>query len=140
MNASTTGGDSNSGIGRVRVSSEFVALRVAEPYLSIDLTRTSVERGKSGELTGTVKINRAFEGRATVRLKQLPRGVKMLEPAPAITAKDKQVTFRIAADSDALAGLYKGISCDVTFEEEGQSVHSTTGNGTLRVDLARTSL
>jgi hypothetical protein len=139
MNASTTGGDSYSGLGRVRVSSEFVELKVAEPYLSIDLTRTSVERGKTGELTGMLKMNRPFEGNATLKLMQLPRGVKMLEPGPSITAKDKQVTFRVAADPDALAGLYKGITCEVTFSEAGQSVHSTTGNGTLRVDLARTS-
>src|SRR5207244_858065 len=39
MNASTVGGDPFSGIGRVRVSSEFVELRVMAPYLSIELRR-----------------------------------------------------------------------------------------------------
>ena len=139
MNASTTGGDSYSGLGRVRVSSEFVELKVAEPYLSVELARTSVERGKKGELTGTIKINRPFEGKATLKLLQLPRGVKMVEPGPSITAKDKQVTFRVEADPDALAGLYKGITCEVTYTDAGQTVHSTTGNGTLRVDVARTT-
>ena len=62
MNASTTGGDAYSGIGRVRVSSEFVELKVAEPYLSIELTRTSVERGKKGEIVGTLKVNAAVRG------------------------------------------------------------------------------
>ncbi len=140
MNASTTGGDAYSGIGRVRVSSEFVDLRIAEPYLSIELLRTSVEQGKKGEITGTLKINRPFEGKATVKLLQLPRGVRMLEPAPEITAKDKQVVFRVEADADALTGLNKGIACEVTFTEAGQTVHSTTGNGTLRVDLPRSSV
>jgi hypothetical protein len=140
MNASTTGGDAYSGIGRVRVSSEFVELRVAEPYLSIELMRTSVERGKRGEIVGTVKVNRPFEGKASVRLLQLPRGVKMLDPAPEITAKDKQVVFRIEADADALTGLNKGVACEVTFTDAGQTVHSTTGNGILRVDLPRASL
>jgi hypothetical protein len=140
MNATTTGGDAYSGIGRVRVSSEFVDLKIAEPYLSIELTRSSVERGKKGEITGTLKINRPFEGKARVKLQQLPRGVKMLDPAPEITAKDKQVVFRIEADADALTGLNKGITCEVTFTEAGQTVHSTTGSGILRVDLPRTSL
>ena len=140
MNASTTAGDAYSGIGRVRVSSEFVELKVAEPYLSIELTRTSVERGKKGEIVGTLKVTRPFEGKATVRLLQLPRGVKMLEPGPVITAKDKDVVFRIEADPDALAGLYKGISCEVAFREAGQMVHSTTGSGILRVDVARAAL
>jgi hypothetical protein len=73
-------------------------------------------------------------------LQQLPRGVKMLEPAPEITAKDTQVVFRIEADADALTGLNKGITCEVTFSEAGQTVHSTTGNGILRVDLPRATL
>jgi hypothetical protein len=140
MSGSTTTGDSYSGIGRVRVSSEFVELRTAEPYLSIELLRSSVERGKRGEITGTVKINRPFTGKATVKLQQLPRGVKMLEPAPTISATDKEVMFRIEADPDALAGLYKGVTCEVEFKQEGQAVHSHTGSGILRVDMARSSL
>src|SRR5260370_543754 len=90
MNASTTGGDAYSGIGRVRVSSEFVDLKIAEPYLSIELLLTSVEHGKKGEITGTLKINRPFEGKATVKLLQLPRGGRRLEPGPEITAKDSK--------------------------------------------------
>jgi Bacterial pre-peptidase C-terminal domain len=140
MNASTTGGDAYSGIGRVRVSSEFVELKVAEPYLSIELTRTSVERGKKGEILGTLKVSRPFEGKATVKLLQLPRGVKMVEPGPTITAKDKDIVFRIEADTDALAGLYKGVTCEVAFTEAGQTVHSTTGSGILRVDMARSGI
>jgi hypothetical protein len=140
MNGSTTMGDSYSGIGRVRASSEFVELRTAEPYLSIELLRSSVERGKRGEIVGTLKVNRPFPGKASIKLQQLPRGVKMLEPAPAISAGDKEVTFRIEADADALAGLYKGVTCEVEFKEEGQTVHSHTGSGILRVDAARSSL
>ena len=140
MNASTTGGDAYSGIGRVRVSSEFVELRVAQPYLSIELLRSSVEQGKRGEITGTLRFNQPLPGKATIRLQQLPRGVRMLEPAPVITAADKEVVFHVEADPDALAGLYKGITCEVELQEEGQTVHSHTGSGILRVDAARSSL
>jgi hypothetical protein len=140
MSGSTTDGDGYSGIGRVRVSSEFVELRTAQPYLSIELMRSSVERGKRGELVGTLKVARPFPGKATVKLQQLPRGVKMLEPAPTITAADKEIAFHIEADPDALVGLYKGITCEVEFKEEGQTVHSHTGSGILRIDVARSSL
>jgi hypothetical protein len=140
MSGSTTGGDGYSGIGRIRVSSEFVDLRTAEPYLSIELLRSSVERGKRGEIVGTLKVARPFPGKATLKLQQLPRGVKMLDPAPTISANDKEVAFHIEADPDALAGLYKGITCEVEFKEEGQTVHSHTGSGILRIDVARSSL
>jgi len=137
MSGSTTGGDSYSGIGRVRVSSEFVELRTAEPYLSIELQRSSVERGKRGEILGTLKVNRPFSGKAVVKLQQLPRGVKMVEPAPSISAGDKEIVFHVEADPDALAGLYKGVTCEIEFQEDGQTVHSHTGSGILRVDAAR---
>jgi len=137
MSGSTTSGDSYSGIGRTRVSSEFVELKTAEPYLSIELQRSSVERGKRGEIVGTLKVNRPFAGKATVKLQQLPRGVKMVDPAPSIAAGDKEVVFHVEADPDALAGLYKGVTCEVEFKEEGQTVHSHTGSGILRVDVAR---
>jgi hypothetical protein len=64
----------------------------------------------------------------------------MLDPAPTISASDKEVAFRIEADPDALAGLYRGITCEVEFKEEGQAIHSHTGSGILRVDIARSSL
>ena len=137
MNASTTGGDAYSGVGRIRVSSAFAELTVAQPYLSIELQRTAVERGKQTEWTATLKQITPFPGKATVHLTQMPKGVKMVEPAPEITAQDKQVVFHIEADGDALAGLYKGISCEISFSEAGQTIRQHSGNGTLRVDEQR---
>jgi hypothetical protein len=136
MNATTTGGDSFSGIGRVRVSSEFVELRVLEPFLSIELQRTSIERGKRGEIVGVVKLNRTFEGTAKITLQQLPRGVRQVGTTE-ITAKDKEFVVHIEADADALPGLNKGVACEVEFHEGGQTVRSKTGSGTVRIDLAR---
>jgi len=137
INASTTGGDGYSGVGRVRVSSPFVDLKVAEPYLSVDLQRGSVEQGKSAPIVATLHQLQPFEGSATVRLLQLPNGVKMLDPAPQFSAKDSQITFQIAADKDALAGLYKGIIAEITFTQSGQTFKEKSGNGILRIDEAR---
>jgi hypothetical protein len=137
MNASTVGGDGYSGVGRVRVSSKFVDLKVTEPYLSIDMQRGSVEQGKTAQIVATLHQIQPFEGKATVRLQQLPKGVTMLDPAPEFTAKDTQITFQVSADKDALAGLYKGISCEITFVEAGETIKQHTGSGVLRIDEAR---
>jgi hypothetical protein len=138
MNATTKGGDSYSGVGRIRVSSAFVDLKVSEPYLGVELQRAAVQRGQRGQIVGLVKHNQPFEGKATASLKRLPHGVKMVDPAPQISSSDKQVVFQIEADADALVGLYKEISCEVTVIENGQSVRQQTGSGVLRVDPART--
>ena len=137
MSATTTGGDAYSGNGRMRASSEFVELTVSEPYLTIDLKHSAVERGQKGEITGVIRPNKPFPGKATVTLKRLPNGVKMVGAPPEITATDTQVTFQIQADPDALAGLYKDLACEVTVKENGQSIHQQTGSGVLRVDPAR---
>jgi hypothetical protein len=141
MNASTIGGDGYSGVGRVRVSSKFVELKVTEPYLSIDLQRGSVEQGKGAQIVANLKQLQPFEGKATMRLQQLPKGVKMLDPAPEFTAANgggvAQITFQVSADKDALAGLYKGIVCEITFHAAGQTFKEHSGSGILRVDEAR---
>jgi len=137
LNASTTGGDAYSGVGRVRVSSKFADLKVTEPYLTLDIQHSSVEQGKQGQITAIIHQNQPFEGKVVARLQQLPKGVKMLDPAPEISSKDTQVNFRIAADKDALAGLNKGVTCELTFNEAGQVFKMHSGSGVLRVDEAR---
>ncbi len=137
MNATTKGGDAFSGVGRIRVSSAFVDLQVSQPYLGVELQRASIQRGQRGEIVGKIKHNQPFEGQAAVSLKRLPHGVKMVEPGPKITSKDDQVVFQIQADADALVGLYKDISCEVTVTANGQAVRQQTGSGVLRVDPAR---
>src|SRR5260370_29330911 len=135
-----TGGDSFSGSGRVRVSDGLVDLKIAEPLMAIDWKRGSVEKGQTGELIGTVKPNKGFTGTATVVLKNLPKGVQMAGSAPTLTPDSTIVTFKIKADPDALAGLFKDISCEVTVVEDGQSLHQITGSGILRIDPARSTV
>jgi len=96
-----------------------------------------VEQGKSAQIVATLHQMQPFEGAATLRLQQLPKGITMLDPAPQFTSKDTQITFQVAADKDALAGLYKGISCEIAFVEAGQTIKQHTGSGILRIDEAR---
>jgi hypothetical protein len=138
MNASTAdGGDGYTGIGRVRVSSAFVDLKISEPYLSITLNRSAVERGQKAEITAAIQQQKPFPGSAKVTLLRLPKGVKLVDPAPQITVKDTQITFTVQADPEALVGLYKEIACELTVTDNGQSIHQQTGSGILRVDPAR---
>ena len=106
---------------------------------AVDLKRAAVEKGQRGQIIGTLKQNKPFPGTATAVLKRLPKGIKMLEPGPQITSKDQQVVFQIEADSDALTGLYKEIFCEVSVNENGQTVRQQTGSGILRIDPARTT-
>jgi len=139
INASTTGGDSFSGFGRIRVSSEFASIRVSDPYMTVNLQRSSVERGQTAEIAGAVKTNTSFEGKATADLLRLPKGVTLAGPPPQITSTDNRVVFHVNAAPDALPGLYRDIVCEVTLTQNGQVLKQKTGFGVLRVDAAKTA-
>ncbi len=135
--ASTTEGDRESATGNVRVSSEFVELRVSEPYLSVTIPRASIERGQHGKMVCEIKQIKPFTGEAVCALKRLPHGVTVVGPLPKITSNDKKVTFEIEAAPEALVGLYKEIFCEVTLVENGQNVRQQSGAGVLRIDPTR---
>jgi hypothetical protein len=139
INGSTVDGDAFSGFGRVRVSTPFTRLEVSEPYLTIELRRASVERGKTGEIIGVIKPNKPLPATATATLLRLPKGVTLVGNAPEIRSGDKEVVFEVQASSDALLGMYKEIACEVTVVEKGQPIHQQTGSGILRVDPAKTT-
>ena len=139
ITASSTVGDAFSGVGRTRVSSKFVDLTIAEPYVNITILRSAVERGQKGQITATLEQKHPFPGQASLSLKNLPKGVEMVQPAPKITVKDKEITFNVTASPDALAGLYKDLTCEIVITDAGQKLSQQSGNGILRVDPARLS-
>ena len=125
------------GANRTYVCSQPFKLMVAEPHIDAKIARTSIERGKTTNLT--VKLNhlKPFEGTAKTTLTRLPRGVELVEPMREITSADKEVTFTLKATEDCLVGSYQGITLEVTVVEDGQSVRQLTGYGLLRIDAER---
>ncbi len=117
-------------------SSPLVALPVTQPFVNLEFQRASVRRGNAGEITASLKHIKPFTGSARASLVGLPAGVKLLEPFPQITPRDKTCTFRIGVDNDALLGQYKEIRAEIAVQEGDQLVRQQTGAGVLRVDPA----
>ena len=132
--ATTTGGEPDSGVGRVRVSSEIVTLTVAEPFLELVSEPQSIRRGERKRYTWTVKRRSAFDGPAAANLQGLPKGVNVVATPPALTADTQEVSFELEATDDALLGSVPALSCEITVQSGGQEIRQRTGNGTLRVD------
>ena len=137
LNATTTGGDYYSGVGRIRVSSHFIDLKVAQPYVTLNIQRAAVERGGHGQIVCEVKHHQPLPAPAVAELRRLPNGIKLMQPLPMIAPNDSQVSFNIEASSDALVGLYKDIICEVTVTDRGQTIRQQTGSGMLRIDPAK---
>ena len=130
------GGNTRGGVGFHYIASPFVTVEVLEPYLSIELVRTALERGKSGQLIGKIKHLRPFQGKATATLLRLPNGVE-LASTPNILPGTETVAFPLKVAPDTLTGQYKQISCDIAIIDGGQEIHQQTGDGTLRIDAQR---
>lgn len=134
-----SGGDVRSGAGVVYTASNFIDLRVGEPYVEVQIKRASIERTKRTKILCKLKHNRPLPGKAIATLKRLPAGVNVVEPLPAITKDDTQLSFTIEASETALIGQYKDIYCEITIVEDGQQIRQQTGSGTLRIDPKRGS-
>lgn len=135
-----TGGNVRTAAGFHLVCSPFVPLTVGEPYVTVDLVRAAIERGKVGEIVGEISHHKPFSGKATLQLGRLPFGVEQVLPYPTIKAGDKTVAFRVKVTADCLVGQYKDIFCGVAVTDGGQLIKQQTGNGTLRVDVERSVL
>ncbi len=84
MNATTTGGLLfYSGVGRRRVSSKFIDLTVGEPYLTMNIHRTAVERGSRAEIVCDVKHLKPFFGQASACCAACPTGSTCSNPCRA---------------------------------------------------------
>lgn len=132
--ASTAGGEYYLGTGRVRSSSAFVDLAIAEPYVELKNKPAAVRRGEKSVVEWDVTHKKPIPGTAEAVLVGLPKGVTARVPNPKLKAGDSRLTFEIEAGGEALLGQYKELTCEIIVRENGQEIRHRTGKGILRVD------
>ena len=122
-----------SGGGNMLAASEFVKLKVEEPYLSMKINMAAIERGQSGEMVCDLDINRPFEGFAKAELKGLPP-FSVTEQVE-FDSNTSQIRFAINTEEKARAGLTKNLFCFVRVPFSGNLVtHSVGQGGQFRMD------
>ena len=121
--------------GRRSVSSQFVPITVAEPYLNFTLDLAAGLIGQPSALLAKIEHLREFSGEATAELLSLPFGVTS---APVKFTKDQsEITFPLTIAADAKPGKTTALLCKVLVPETGGMVtHQTGQGGTLRIDPA----
>lgn len=127
-------GDTAQGSERIRVSSDVVAIEVAEPFVAFASEPQSVRRGDSILYRWTVQQLRPFEGEAKVRMIGLPVGLIQVGEEPTIRATTSEVFVELAASDEALTGLVNDLKCDVLFSVGDEEIRLRTGSGKLRID------
>jgi len=132
--ATTVGGNSHFGFGAIRVSSKFIEIEVAEPFVELASTPASVRRGGRATVAFAVTPKTSFEGEAEATLLGLPKGVVVVGPPPTFTRESKQIAFEVEASDDALLGAVNGLECELLVKVAGQEIRQRAGKGTLRID------
>ena len=124
-------GEAKTKMGNVRVSSPFVTLDVAEPFLngSIDLATTEV--GKDVTLICELENLQPFDGEAQLTLGSLPHGVTA-QPV-SIKASDKSVKIPLKVPADVKPGKNKNIFAQVLIMKDGQPIPHQIASGTTLV-------
>lgn len=120
--------------GQVRVCSQIVKLKIAEPYFKLTPPKVSIERGQSADFRVAIEPATEFEGPAKLELVNLPHGVSAppLEVAHGAT----EATFRLTAAADARLGRRRNVSVRAVLTDLGESVTHTRGGGEIVVDPA----
>jgi hypothetical protein len=132
--ATTVGGNSHAGFGAIRVSSQFIEIEVAEPFVELASTPASVRRGGRATVAFAVTPKTSFEGEAEAKLLGLPKGVAVVGPPPTFTRESTQIAFEVEASDDALLGAVSGLECELLVKVAGQEIRQRAGKGTLRID------
>jgi hypothetical protein len=121
------------GGGIWRAASDFIDLKIEEPYLSMKINMAAVQRGQDGEMLCDLNVKRPFEGIATAELKGLP-------PFSATTkiefdSNTSQISFPISTEDKSRAGLTKNLFCYVKIPYSGELItHSAGQGGQIRLD------
>lgn len=124
------------GTGFDFVASNQINIQVVQPYVEVKLARTAIERQQDGMIMAHLTHLRPLPGAVTARLLRLPAGTELIHPVT-IKPGAKEVSFPISISKDCLTGMYKDITCEITIQENGQTITQLSGDGTLRVDAER---
>jgi hypothetical protein len=121
------------GNGPVWVSSQLATLRIAPPYIALQMEKASVEQGKATDLFAKVTVQTPFEGGAKVQLVGLPP--KTTAPELEITKEAKEIAFKVTADAASPAGQHRNLFCQAVIVENGEPILHAVGGTELRIDV-----
>ena len=125
-------GTATVGDGPVWVSSQLATIEVAAPFVAFNMERIASEQGKDVELFCKVQQNKAFEGKAKVRLVGLPTKVTAAEVE--IDKTTKEIAFKVTVDKTSPPGQHRNLFCQLVLTQNGEPVVMNAGYSELRID------
>ena len=119
--------------GQFLAASEFIGLKVEEPYVSLKINMPAIQRGQDGQMLCNLSVKRPFEGKAKLELRGLP-AFSTTEPIE-FDANSSEIQFPIKVEDKARAGITKNLFCFAKVPFNGKLITHTVGQGgQIRLD------
>lgn len=118
--------------GNVWVSTGYIDLEVAAPFIAFKFKREAIEQGEAAEILVKVEQKTPFEGAAKVRLLGLPQqlGIPELE----LTKDMQELVFKIPTDDKSPIGKHANLFCEVVVIQKDEPVTHSLGKTELQID------
>ena len=118
--------------GELWVSSQLGALEVVAPLVRLELVRAAGARGATCALQGELQVDRAFTGRATARLVNLPAHCQA-QPVE-LGPEARAVRFEVTIGAQARLGRHRQVFCELVVPWGQGAVLHRVGHTELRID------
>ena len=125
-------GTATVGNGPVEVASQFVTLKVGQPFFDVALKPTAGEQGKSVSFLAQLTNNVEFTGKAKAQLVGLPAEAVCSEIE--ISKDSPEMVFNVSTTTKTPPGRHKSIYVNMVIMQNGEPVSHTFGPGEIRVD------
>lgn len=121
--------------GEVRVSSPFVPLTVAEPFLNGKIDLATTVQGQDIILVCSLEQLRPFQGKAELTLENLPHQVTAQKVE--FSAQDTSVQIPLTIPPEVRPGKSKNIFARVVVKEAGEPIPHQIAQGTILIVTPR---
>ncbi len=118
--------------GPVWAASSLSELEISEPYVTVEMNRSSCAQGEATTIYCKLIHRQPFEGEATAELLGIPPFIEI--PSLKFTKDTPELIFNVTTSDKSPIGIHKGLFCQVTITQNGEPIVSTAARGELQIN------
>ena len=114
-------------------STQLAELEIAEPFVTAEIARMSIERGQATQMICKLNQLKPFEGEATAQIVGIPANISIDTPKK-FTKDTKELSFSVQTSDKSPIGKHSGLFCRITIVQNGEPIVSRAGNAVLQIN------
>ncbi|MFK7767175.1 MAG: PPC domain-containing protein, partial [Mariniblastus sp.] len=119
--------------GAAWTSTKMGELEIAEPFVTAEMPRVTMEIGKTAQLVCKLNQLKPFEGEAVANIVGIPPNI-IIDTPKKFTKDTKELIFTIQTNEKSPIGKHGGMFCQVTITQNGEPIQSRAGNAVVRIN------